>query len=891
MADRLIHQRVFKVSKELNRLDLLCEQHRRQIGHRDGLPDWEQPRTRAGKTSARHQTTPAFFAWNEEPQQRSQATWQTQTPQKVARTLDMTPTREREALEDAEPAPERSPFDNSSEDGRESAAVLPLPPGDVEDEGMDEDSAIEVDSEARSEEEEQAVDGVRSVATRASNPSLAVDTSSSLYRPSSSPRYKHGRRLLESDAAVTSSRPQGYAAGVTTEQADRYRMNRSSGKRFRSPAKPTALWDDLCNSYIHQSTASSNSRNEHSFSHKRLARSAAERAFGGSSVFRTLNMDTYAWPRSGGEHRLVSTGSEAMNVANQAMREFLGGGRDEETKQSEPPVQPQQRGVVNSRVVVAAAETAEDVGSSSRSSNRKDKRGSEIRYRLKLTRPPSKGKAVTIHVRVIMNKVGITASPTQLIVTSKDWRQTREITVTSSVESELRTFQIHHKIHETYDEVYNAMALLPSLFVSVLQKEATFLFGFGCGIDGRLGTYGDTNTTTPTPFTSRWLHPLQLACGKAHSAVVDVYSNLYCFGLGENGQLGQGEDNLDSSQEPVRVPQLTSTCVQFVACGANHTLCMSVDGRVYAWGDNTFGQLGMGTKSAQPVGTPFRVEKLVSVRGIACGGGQSFIMTRTNVLASGSNIAGQLGMGDRIDRTSFEHIPFFRKVIVTVDALAESSANSWPEVDPTPEDVELSCGVYHTLALSGSRVYSWGIGDDGRLGHGDHESRLVPTLINSLKDTPFTAVACGGSHSGAVTASGDVFTWGSGSQGQLGLGKTRSREQVGRRRKQAQNPAVIQAVADAVQAATADCLRLGSMGFCMESRSPKASARHDQRDEDDEALQITEIAYGLRVESLSAVGGGSDGDYEEDSDDEIALFPVSDRHQAMETDIRTRFSH
>jgi alpha-tubulin suppressor-like RCC1 family protein len=381
---------------------------------------------------------------------------------------------------------------------------------------------------------------------------------------------------------------------------------------------------------------------------------------------------------------------------------------------------------------------------------------------------------VTIHVKVIMNKIGITASPTQLVVTSKDWRQTREITVTSSAESELRTFQIHHKIHETYDEVYNATALLPSLFVSVLQKEATFLFGFGCTIDGRLGTNGDANAATPTPFACRWLHPLQLACGKAHSAIVDVYSNLYCFGQGSSGQLGQGEDSLESSQEPMRVPQLASTCVQYVACGTSHTLCLSVDGRVLAWGDNSFGQLGMGTKSAQPVGTPYRLDKLVSVRAIACGGGQSFVMTKTNVLACGSNVAGQLGMGDRTDRASFEHIPFFRK-----DPLVDSGHQSSPpvlvEVDVSPEDVELSCGMYHTLALSGGRVYSWGIGDDGRLGHGDHESRLVPTLVNSLKDTPVTAVACGGSHSGVVAANGDVFTWGSGSLGQLGLGKPRSR--------------------------------------------------------------------------------------------------------------------
>ncbi|KAI9994116.1 hypothetical protein PInf_016680 [Phytophthora infestans] len=242
------------------------------------------------------------------------------------------------------------------------------------------------------------------------------------------------------------------------------------------------------------------------------------------------------------------------------------------------------------------------------------RQGSDIRYRLKFTRPPLKGKAVTIHVRVIMNKIGITASPPSLVVTSKDWRQTREITVTSSEDSELRTFQIHHKIHETYDDVYSSAAMLPSLFVSVLQKEATFLFGFGCTVDGRLGTDGGTNMTTPTPFACRWLHPLQLSCGKAHSAIIDVCSNLYCFGLGASGQLGQGEDSLESSQEPLRVPHLASTY------------------------------------------------KIVSLRGIVCGGNQSFILTKTNVLACGSNVAGQLGMGDRIDRTSFEHIPFFRKI-------------------------------------------------------------------------------------------------------------------------------------------------------------------------------------------------------------------------------------
>ncbi|KAK1931580.1 Ultraviolet-B receptor UVR8 [Phytophthora citrophthora] len=1268
MADRLIHSRVFKVSKGLNRLDLLCEQHRRQIGHREGLPDWERPKTPAGKSSGRHGRTPAFFAWSEDSdsvEQRPRNSWQTETPQKVARTLDLTE-------EDRQPAPERPPSDNGME----------ITPGQDEDEGMSEDVAIEVDSDTEEKESgvtgrsiavspirEDILDRVRppaassTVALRVPTPPASVDTAPSSYRAPSSPRYIHGRRLHSSDAAV----PTPQVAGVTTEQADCNRMSRSSGKRIRSASKPAST-------YIHQSgAANTNNRSSSSFSHKRLARSAAERTFGGSSVFRTLNMDTYGWP---GSQRVV-TGLEAMSIANRAEREFLGR-NDEETKRSEPPVQaesdvipveisrtehpagissrkgkrvsfggesvrPQPRTLpvladkttqteellqpvrrhtrtipsdapsrdpnsparcpacdtvvdesgrprkVPKTTANAVAEAPAQQRNFRRTSNHltnpimtnpryppepsifrgrttyntmstmeellgledpkkqqlvriypkyvRLRQGSEIRYRLKLTRPPTKvnrfsilprvstsntrllkGKAVTIHVRVIMNKTGISTSPSHLVITSKDWRQTREITVTSSVDSELRTFQIHHKIHETYDEVYNATALLPSLFVSVLQKEATFLFGFGCGLDGRMGTTGDSNTTTPTPFACRWLHPLLLSCGKAHSAIVDVYSNLYCFGLGANGQLGQGDDCLESSQEPIRVPHLTSTCVQLVACGANHTLCMSVDGRVYAWGDNSFGQIGMGTKTIQPVGSPFRVEKLVSIRGIACGGNQSFIMTKTNILASGSNVAGQLGMGDRIDRTSFEHIPFFRKVYVGIDPFSELNNGVCPR-SLEAEDVELSCGMYHTLALSGGHVYSWGVGDDGRLGHGDHESRLIPTLITLLRGIQITTVACGGSHSGAVGTSGDVFMWGSGSLGQLGLGKTRSRsvptrvrvlqdagvshlsfgewhslalcrdgtlyawgfgeegqlglpdedleptrrvallpvvvhslsgtgatmiscggshsfvvtvqenrrqqiaqmhrrasqlnilqeeqrlaaiamlgrrqsvkmlyerraseraipvdesnkpqskksqqkptrkcnsarraepstqrvpaaiadsfswktrpltsrlslrnacrqqnremegwreartppdalppttrgrlevsprllrlsEQVNRRRKPTESPAVTRAVADAVHTATENCLRLGSANFCMETRTTKRTpTRHD------EDLEITHQVYGLRVESVSSLGDDENGETKYDSDEEISLFPANSRFQAMEADVRTR---
>uniref|UniRef100_K3WWQ6 RCC1-like domain-containing protein n=1 Tax=Globisporangium ultimum (strain ATCC 200006 / CBS 805.95 / DAOM BR144) TaxID=431595 RepID=K3WWQ6_GLOUD len=396
------------------------------------------------------------------------------------------------------------------------------------------------------------------------------------------------------------------------------------------------------------------------------------------------------------------------------------------------------------------------------------------------------GKAVTIHVCVIMNKCGVTVSPQQLVVTASDWKLPREIVVRSEVDSEIRTIQIHHKIYETYDDVYNSSTTIPSVFVSVLQKEATFLFSFGCGLHGRLGSYDDENANVPTPFASKWLHPVQIACGKAHSAIIDVYSNIYCFGTGANGQLGQGDSNLDSSKMPLRVPTVGTSTILHVTCGSNHTMCMTTEGKVFTWGDNTFGQLGLGFKSTKSRGIPTRVEKLVNVRGIVCGGSHSFIITTdNNVLACGSNIAGQLGLGDRTDRVMFERLPFFRKFYAAQQA--ETSAGTAASLtysrDPpgmlvgaaAGGDVELACGQYHSMALCGKRVYSWGNGDDGRLGHGNLETFLEPTLVLSLADTPVKSIACGGSHSGVIAANGDVYLWGNGQYGQLGNGAVRNR--------------------------------------------------------------------------------------------------------------------
>ena len=111
---------------------------------------------------------------------------------------------------------------------------------------------------------------------------------------------------------------------------------------------------------------------------------------------------------------------------------------------------------------------------------------------------------------------------------------------------------------------------------------------------------------------------------------------------------------------------------------------------------------------------------------------------------------------------------------------SESLKNSmfFQEIKSPPNQAhfkEISCskGEHHghTLALTNDgNVYSWGDGYKGKLGLGDQESRFTPCLIDPkyFNYAEVKHVSAGGIHSAAVSKDGEAFTWGCGSDGRLG---------------------------------------------------------------------------------------------------------------------------
>jgi regulator of chromosome condensation len=83
----------------------------------------------------------------------------------------------------------------------------------------------------------------------------------------------------------------------------------------------------------------------------------------------------------------------------------------------------------------------------------------------------------------------------------------------------------------------------------------------------------------------------------------------------------------------------------------------------------------------------------------------------------------------------------------------------------------VAAGCMHSLVLAASgAVYAFGLGEYGRLGHGDGNNQLTPKVIEALRSVRVCAVAAGGAHNLVLDAGGDVYSFGSGHNGKLGHG-------------------------------------------------------------------------------------------------------------------------
>jgi hypothetical protein len=226
--------------------------------------------------------------------------------------------------------------------------------------------------------------------------------------------------------------------------------------------------------------------------------------------------------------------------------------------------------------------------------------------------------------------------------------------------------------------------------------------------------------------------------GGWHSLAVKPDGTVWAWGDNTFGQLGNGTTT--GSNVPIHVSGLTN--VVSVAGGASHSIALKADGTVWAWGLNLYGALGNGTFDNST--TPVQVSGLTGVIKIAAGTGHNLAITSDGTVWTwGEGIYGQLGTGQTWDSLLPVHVPGLSGV------------------------VSVAGGYGHSMALkSDGTVYDWGINTWGNLGNGTNVNSTYPVQVSGLSNV--AGIGAGYLFSVALKSDGTVWSWGDNSTGQLG---------------------------------------------------------------------------------------------------------------------------
>ncbi len=272
------------------------------------------------------------------------------------------------------------------------------------------------------------------------------------------------------------------------------------------------------------------------------------------------------------------------------------------------------------------------------------------------------------------------------------------------------------------------------------------MYCWGANDVGQLGNGTLNSSATPVLVTAAPSPFVSLSLGDNHTCAVTQDAKIYCWGINDRGQLGNG--STANASTPVAVSG--SFVWRQVSAGGLLTCGVTTAGGVYCWGDNTSGSIGNGTTSATPVTVPTSVslpaatsfEMVTAGYNSACAvstGGQAYCW--------GANTSGKLG--NNSTNNSSTPVPV-------------SGNQTWKLVRAGRNATV--CGIN-----SQDRPYCWGSNFTGQLGDGTFNDASVPVPVFTA--FTFSTIQAGDVHTCGIAA-GVGYCWGNNERGELGNGTT-----------------------------------------------------------------------------------------------------------------------
>jgi alpha-tubulin suppressor-like RCC1 family protein len=269
---------------------------------------------------------------------------------------------------------------------------------------------------------------------------------------------------------------------------------------------------------------------------------------------------------------------------------------------------------------------------------------------------------------------------------------------------------------------------------------------WGRGNEGQLGIGVKENRHTPARVAGN-VDYTDVTVGVAHTCALAVDGSAHCWGWNAFYERGNTSDPRDD----VPVPVSTSVRFDKLSAGDHHTCGIGTDSLAYCWGANTHGQLGDGTTRTRA--EPRLVSGTVRFAHITAGGAHTCALTAVGTAYCwGRNEVGQLGIGT----TS----------LMQSSPLLVNSAARFRQID---------AGAVHTCAVDmGFFFYCWGGNEYGELGFGGNNPPGQSGSVAPSPISPFfprgSSVSAGDRYTCAIGFVGEGRCWGRGDAGQLASG-------------------------------------------------------------------------------------------------------------------------